>query len=84
MIYPDITGAGDLFAAGFLFGIVCNFGYEAASRQPPRRTRRRRSGPAHQRRRTFMFLYKAPVGRRLSGFAGEVCKRSLEMVVLDG
>ena len=28
----DTTGAGDLFAAGFLFGLVRNAGYEAAGR----------------------------------------------------
>jgi sugar/nucleoside kinase (ribokinase family) len=28
----DTTGAGDLFAAGFLFGLVCNAGYEDAGR----------------------------------------------------
>ena len=28
----DTTGAGDLFAAGFLFGLVRNAGHEAAGR----------------------------------------------------
>jgi adenosine kinase len=28
----DTTGAGDLFAAGFLFGLVRNAGYENAGR----------------------------------------------------
>jgi len=28
----DTTGAGDLFAAGFLFGLVCGAGYEKAGR----------------------------------------------------
>ena len=31
----DTTGAGDLFAAGFLFGLVRNAGHEAAWRGRP-------------------------------------------------
>ena len=43
----DTTGAGDLFAAGFLFGLVRNAGYEGA--RPARRAGGRRSDPAHRR-----------------------------------
>ena len=43
----DTTGAGDLFAAGFLFGLVRGAGHESC--RPARRARRGRSDPAHRR-----------------------------------
>ena len=43
----DTTGAGDLFAAGFLFGLVRNAGHESAG--PARRAGGGRSDPAHRR-----------------------------------
>ena len=43
----DTTGAGDLFAAGFLFGLVRDAGFD--ERRPARRAGRRRSDPAHRR-----------------------------------
>ena len=43
----DTTGAGDLFAAGFLFGLVRNAGYENAGRLG--RAGGGRSDPAHRR-----------------------------------
>ena len=43
----DTTGAGDLFAAGFLFGLVRNAGHESC--RPARRARRGRGDPAHRR-----------------------------------
>ena len=43
----DTTGAGDLFAAGFLFGLVRGAGHENAGRLG--RARRGRSDPAHRR-----------------------------------
>ena len=43
----DTTGAGDLFAAGFLFGLVRGAGHRNC--RPARRARRGRSDPAHRR-----------------------------------
>ena len=43
----DTTGAGDLFAAGFLFGLVRGAGHHR--RRPARRAGRRRSDPARRR-----------------------------------
>jgi hypothetical protein len=43
----DATGAGDLFAAGFLFGLVRGAGHENAGRLGG--PRRGRSDPAHRR-----------------------------------
>ena len=43
----DTTGAGDLFAAGFLFGLVRGAGHRKC--RPAGRARRGRSDPAHRR-----------------------------------
>ncbi len=69
----DTTGAGDLFAAGFLFGLVRNAGHENAGRLGAL-AGRHRSDPAH-RRAPASVAEGIGAAARIAGVAAPVSPR---------